>query len=168
MGGEAMGGEAMGGEAVEYTGEYVPESPLNALNEEGQRAFCDSSIMRNEAAALEGDELNQFITNSCLLASILQSSDPASCEAAIPTCEMELRDLIVTSDQCLTDRLDQFASCAASVSEIENCEDAIRDRAYQSLLNFNFLVFKSGPNLSFALWSQSFLWHHQTTSLYYP
>ena len=51
---------------------------------------------------------------------------------------MDLRNLMVTSDQCLADRVDQFASCAATVADIESCEDAIRDRAYQSILNFNF------------------------------
>ena len=130
-----MGGDSGGNMA---SGAYTPESPLNGLNAEGQNAFCQSSITRNEEAALEGEQLDQFISNSCLLFGIVNSTDEASCTESIATCEMDLRSLMVTSEQCLADRVEQFASCAASVSDIETCEDAIRDRAYESILNFNF------------------------------
>jgi hypothetical protein len=49
-----------------------------------------------------------------------------------------------STEQCLSDREEQFMTCEASVSDIEVCEDAIRDQVYDIILNFSFDMLLGG------------------------
>ena len=132
-------GEMAGTDAgTEMRTDYHPDTQLNQLDEMGQQAFCASNIERGEANMLGEMELDQYIQNLCLIANIAGTESQAECEAGIVTCEMELRNLMFSVDQCLSDRVEQFMTCGATVSDIETCEDAIRDQVYNAVLNFEF------------------------------
>lgn len=124
--------------------DYMPNTPLNQLSEDAQLAFCEANIERGENNMLAEADLDIYIVNLCKLAGILGTESSMECETSITTCEMDLRTIMFSTEQCLRDREDQFSTCSATVSDIEVCEDAIRDQVYAKILNFNFDMLLGG------------------------
>mgnify|MGYP000513008754 CR=1 FL=1 len=144
--GEMPAGEMPAGEMM-FDGSYSPDAPMSSLNDEGQQAFCESFVARNEAAEeMTSDSDRQtFREKSCLLAGLFGgATDEATCEATRMQCMMDLENATFTVESCMSDFADAFMSCGATVSEIEGCETATRTQLLSAILGLNTGMFSCG------------------------
>ena len=136
--GEAVAGEATAGEMTEMSGAYAPNTVMSDLTEEGQRAFCEAFVARDQEAGETISEADQaaFREASCYVAGLLSGAmDEASCEAARAQCLTDFDNTMFTVESCLMDFASAFTSCGATVSEIEACEVATRELLLTSMLD---------------------------------
>ncbi len=144
--GEMSAGEMSAGE-MSMTGEYSPETSMNTLSDDGQRAFCESFVARDQAATESTSASDQmtFKETSCLLAGLLGgATDEMGCETDRQQCLMDFENAMITVESCLEDFGDAFSSCGATVAEIEACEVATRELLLSSILSLPASLYSCG------------------------
>ena len=141
--GEMNAGEMNAGEML-FDGTYSLEAPMTSLNDEGQQAFCESFVARNQAAdeMTSSSDRETFKEKSCLLAGLFGgAADEASCEADRMQCLMDFENAMFTAESCMSDFASAFMTCNATVGEIEACEVATRTQLLNAILSLNTSFF---------------------------
>ena len=141
--GEIQAGEVQAGEMM-FDGSYSPEAPMSSLSDEGQQAFCESFVMRNQAADAMTSERDReaFKEKSCLLAGLFGgATNETECEAARMQCIMDFENAMFTVESCMNDFASAFMTCNATVGEIEACEVATRSQLLSAILSTNTSLF---------------------------